>query len=73
MSEWGKGIKGVADAPRVEIGEPVSWVPSCFTLGDFPGATQKVNGRVTYINSEHRWYLAEAPCNGRVIREGFKF
>lgn len=68
-----KGTKGIADLPRVEIGEPVSWVPSCFTLGEFAGAVKRLNGRVTYVNAEHRWYLAEAECFGYTIREGFKF
>ena len=67
------GGKGRPDVPHVEIGEPVSWVPSCFTLGEFPGACKRISGRVTYINREHRWYLAEGECFGKTIREGFKF
>lgn len=59
--------------PRAEVGEPITWRPSCFTIGMVPGAVQEVHGRVIYINEAHRYYVAEADCYGRTIREAFKF
>lgn len=61
-----------------EIGAPVSWIPAAFTShGDdsagILGVTVRVNGRIVYINREHRWYRAEARFAGGVIRECFKY
>lgn len=59
--------------PRAEVGEPVTWRPSCFTMGEIPGAVREVHGRVIYINEAHRFYVAEARCGAYTLREVFKF
>ena len=58
---------------RAAVGEPVAWTPSGFTDGSFPGASHMLHGRVIFVNDAHRFYVAEAPCNGSVLREAFKF
>lgn len=62
----------------MRIGDAYAWTPECFigerggTLGGKPVA-RKAHGRIVYINQKHRFFMAEAELNGRVIRECFKF
>lgn len=60
-------------SPPHRVGDPVSWVPKVFFDGYFPGALKAVHGVVIYVNAAHRYYVAEADCNGTLLREGFKF
>lgn len=55
------------------IGEPVTWVPTAFWKASFPGAALALHGRVTYVNTAHRFFVVEADCNGTPLREAFKF
>ena len=32
-----------------------------------------LHGVVIYVNAAHRYYVAEAECNGTTLRESFKF
>ena len=59
--------------PAATVGEPITWKPTCFFDGLFPGAVKNLNGRVIYVNEAHRYYVAEADCFGRPLREAFKF
>lgn len=57
-----------------DIGDPMQFRPSAFAA--YEGNTARrnmLNGRVVYINETHRYYTAEAVCNGYVIRESWKF
>ena len=57
------------------LGEPVTFSPATFTQFEretLRDATQ-LTGRGCYINEDHRYYTVEAPCNGYMIRESFKF
>lgn len=61
-----------------EVGAPCCWTPAAFTehnagVAGLLGAAVRVSGRIVYVNLEHRFYRAEAACEGGVIRECFKF
>lgn len=55
------------------VGETVSWMPTSFVDGTYPGAAKKLHGRIIYVNRPHRYYVAEAECHGYMLREAFKF
>lgn len=61
-----------------EVGDPICWTPTAFTQNSeqtagILGVTVRVSGRITYVNSEHRYCRAEASFPGGIIRECFKF
>lgn len=61
------------------IGEPWSWTPCAYEA--MSGAANQrstrgkgsVTGKIVYINSAHRYFVAEAEVQGGKIRECFKF
>ncbi len=61
------------------VGEPYSWKPCAYEgiygAQDLRSArgTDKLNGRVVYVNREHRYFTAEAQIFGYKLRESFKF
>ena len=61
---------------RHNIGDPVRFAPMAFM---HPGQTRMgeipfyLDGSVVYVNEPHRYYIAEAECNGYKLREAFKF
>lgn len=59
--------------PAHRVGEPVVFVPTAFTDGDYPGAAHTLNGEVIGVNEAHRHYTVAAPCNGYILRESYKF
>lgn len=59
--------------PPHRVGDPVAWTPKVFFDGYFPGAMKMLRGVVIYVNAAHRYYVAEADCNGTPLREAFKF
>lgn len=60
--------------PPRKAGDVVTWQPSAwFDRAEFPLALREVTGRVVYVNERHCFYVAEADCCGRPIREAFKF
>ncbi len=70
---------GYSTAPRSarhKVGDPVLFAPYAFI---HPAETRMqeivyaLDGRVIYVNEAHRYYVAEAACNGYMIRESFKF
>lgn len=73
ISENAAILEGVA------VGDPISWTPTAFRAGDLSltdrvlGAAGRVDGRVVYVNAEHRYFRAAAAFPGGVIRECFKF
>lgn len=58
---------------NIEIGQKISFFPSCWSKVDFPSAAKALRGRVCYINRAHRYFTLEAECHGYVIRECFHF
>ncbi|MBR1660160.1 MAG: hypothetical protein IJ705_07570 [Oscillospiraceae bacterium] len=56
-----------------EIGDPVSFVPYAFVEHQDRRSSDRINGRIVYVNHAHRWYLAQGPCDGGLVREAFKF
>lgn len=56
-----------------KVGDRVAWVPKVFFDSVFPGALKTLHGVVIYVNAAHRYYVAEAECNGTLLREGFKY
>lgn len=60
-----------------EPGTAWHWTPSAFTLAkeETPvrGLTAEVDGRVVYVNRQHRFFRVEGSFPGGVIRECFKF
>lgn len=66
-----------AQGASVRMGESVAWMPSAFAdvvrNGFATNAARVLHGHVIYINTAHRYYTAEAECNGYRLRESFKF
>lgn len=60
---------------KLELGAKIQFRPSAFLRRDTNGtsAPDTLTGRVGYVNQAHGWYMAEAPCNGHMIRECFHF
>ena len=61
-----------------EVGAPYRWTPSAFTehnsgVAGMLGASVRVSGRIVYVDLEHRYFRAEAACEGGVLHECFKF
>lgn len=66
------------DVKIPEVGTPYSWEPAafsgfCASVASFPGVASRIIGQIVYVNAEHRYFRAEGPCEGGVIRECFKF
>ena len=58
------------------VGDKISFEPICFTRSVdccYLPINLTLHGEVVYVNAEHRYYTAEAICNGHVIRESYKF
>lgn len=56
---------------RVQLGERVRFLPTCFH--DRDDAAHMVTGRIVYINRRHRYYIAEYPAGRQALREAFKY
>ena len=63
-----------------ELGMTYSFVPSGFIgeSGNPPGpggtrAPSRVNGRVTFVHREHRWFQVTYEVHGKQLKECFKF
>lgn len=61
-----------------EVGAPYCWKPAAFSdhsdaVAGILGVTVRLNGRVVYVNEEHRFFRVEARFPGGVLRECFKF
>lgn len=61
----------------MNIGDTYTWTPTAFEgasgIMSVTTKTMTVHGRIVYINEAHRYYTAEAECNGYKLRESFKF
>lgn len=58
---------------RHSVGDRIAWKPHAFTRIETTEVPVTLSGRVIYVNDAHRYYTAEAACNGCAIRESFKF
>lgn len=58
---------------RHKVWDKVAFIPACFARIEKDDIPVLLHGRVIYVNEEHRYFVAEAPCNGYAIREAFKF
>lgn len=62
-----------------QVGDPLPFIPSAFVRYAQEDSRMvknvpiKLNGRVVYVNREHRYYVVQAQCNGAVLNEAFKF
>lgn len=55
------------------IGDPVTFVPTAFAEHKaFPGAADRVQGRVVYVNEKRGYYTVEGICNGHRISESYR-
>lgn len=62
--------------PPYAVGDKVSFSPSCFTQAlncCYLLTNLSLHGQVVYVNKAHRYYTAEAECNGHTIRESYKY
>lgn len=61
----------------MNIGDTYTWAPAAFEgltgIERENGKVRSVSGRIVYINEAHRYYTAEAECNGYKLRESFKY
>lgn len=61
----------------MNIGDTYTWASAAFEgltgIERESGKVRSVSGRIVYINEAHRYYTAEAACNGYTLRESFKF
>lgn len=63
----------------IRIGAPYRFVPAAFTgekSGKIPGGKEvprSVNGKITYINREHRFFQVTFEVNGYILHECIKF
>lgn len=58
---------------RHRVGDRIAFKPFAFVTMEHEEVPIVLSGTVIYVNEAHRYYTAEAPCNGYVIREAFKF
>ena len=60
----------------MKVGDPVLFVPDCWTHGQGSESvmvrTGAVRGRVVYIHPKGRFYVADGQVGGRTIREAFQ-
>lgn len=61
----------------MSIGDTYSWSPTAFEgssgINESGRKRYIVHGKIVYINEAHRYFTAEAACNGTMLRESFKF
>lgn len=62
------------------VGDSVRFSPSAFIKPDDEGddlysgqLPYQLDGRIVYVNREHRYYIAEALLFGHKLRETFKY
>ena len=56
-----------------QVGDSFPFKPTAFTEHSPPSLNDKLNGKIVYVNYAHRYYTAEAECNGWKVRESWKF
>lgn len=61
----------VNQTPR--IGDRFTFMPDAFSQHEDPGKRDRINGRVIYVNEEHRYFTVAGEINGIAIRESFKW
>ncbi len=61
--------------PKIKLGDNYTFVPTGFTGSDYivkEDRGKTLTGTVVYIHPKCRFFLVEAQCHGRTVRECFQ-